>query len=218
MKKELIFVLIIVVLVLFTIFYINGFFRGDGYPVHRDITVTYFWVGEGASEDNLYISNSASAWNENWIGDFGGIDNPENRNGYIPANFVPNENSFYFALPYNDLDNNGERKENARKVYWFDERDWTEGESMLKNKWIRIIKDGREAYAQWEDVGPFGEDDVNYVFGDKSPKNLINENVGIDVSPAVRDYLNLDGIDKVDWQFVDFEDVPEGPWKERITS
>lgn len=32
----------------------------------------------------------------------------------------------------------------------------------------------------------------------------------MDVSPAVRDYLGLSGIDKVDWQFVEFEDVPEG--------
>jgi hypothetical protein len=30
----------------------------------------------------------------------------------------------------------------------------------------------------------------------------------------VRDYLGLDGHDKTDWKFVEFEDVPLGPWAE----
>jgi hypothetical protein len=30
----------------------------------------------------------------------------------------------------------------------------------------------------------------------------------------VRDYLGLDGSDVTDWKFVEFEDVPLGPWAE----
>ncbi|NPA95620.1 MAG: endo alpha-1,4 polygalactosaminidase [Thermodesulfobacteria bacterium] len=40
----------------------------------------------------------------------------------------------------------------------------------------------------------------------------MNDNAGIDVSPAVRDYLALEDIDKVNWQFVDFDAVEPGPW------
>jgi hypothetical protein len=32
------------------------------------------------------------------------------------------------------------------------------------------------------------------------------------VSPAVRDYLGLEDTDVTDWKFVDFKDVPPGPW------
>ena len=35
---------------------------------------------------------------------------------------------------------------------------------------------------------------------------------GLDVSPAVRDYLGLKANDVTDWRFVDFNEVPRGPW------
>jgi len=40
----------------------------------------------------------------------------------------------------------------------------------------------------------------------------------LDVSPAVRDFLSLSDIDVVNWQFIDFSDVPDGPWTEIITT
>jgi hypothetical protein len=39
-----------------------------------------------------------------------------------------------------------------------------------------------------------------------------NHGAGIDVSPAVRDFLSLGPLDIVDWKFVDTGDVPGGPW------
>ncbi len=62
------------------------------------------------------------------------------------------------------------------------------------------------------------EDDSDYVFGDALPTNEINNDAGLDVSPSVRDFLNLTDIDIIDWQFVDFDEVPDGPWKEIITN
>jgi len=188
------------------------------YPLHNNITVTFFWVGEPAGKENRYISNTASAWDENWQEHYGGIDSPYNRSEYLPSGFVPKENPFYFALPYNDFDDNGERRENAENIYWYNEKNFSELESMCKNRWIKITKENKTAYAQWEDVGPFNENDVNYVFGEDMPENEINNNAGLDVSPAVRDYLNLQDIDAVDWQFVNFSDVPEGPWRQIITT
>jgi len=88
---------------------------------------------------------------------------------------------------------------------------------MLKNRWIKISKGDKVAYAQWEDVGPFEINDHRYVFGDSFPKNEINSKAGLDISPAVRDYLELKGVDTVDWKFVNSNDVPEGPWTKIVT-
>jgi hypothetical protein len=186
------------------------------YPLHENITAAVFWVGEEANKDNNFISNHQSAWDDKWEEHYGGIDNPNNRNGYFPAGFVPKENPFYFGLPYNDFDN-GNRKLSSRGIYWAREKRWGKLESMCKNRWIKIIKGDNTAYAQWEDAGPFEEDDFAYVFGENLPKNKINHNDGLDFSPAVRDYLNLEDTDTIDWQFVDFSEVPDGPWKTTIT-
>jgi len=50
------------------------------------------------------------------------------------------------------------------------------------------------------------------VFGSERPKLNLNKGAGLDVSPAVRDYLGLKQTDVTDWRFVDFSDVPRGPW------
>jgi len=184
------------------------------YPVHENITATVFWVGEGAGPENGNISNLSSAWDENWTKNFGGVDYPDARNGYFPDGFTPLENPFYVALPYNDLDENGVRKSGALiHVYWASKHQQLDPEmSTLKNRWVKIMANGKEVFAQWEDVGPFGEDDWAYVFGRAQSANKINNSAGIDLSPAVRDYLGLSGMDKVAWQFVDYDDVPPGPW------
>ena len=41
---------------------------------------------------------------------------------------------------------------------------------------------------------------------------------GLDVSPAVRDYLGLSGMNRTVWQFVDASKVPDGPWKQVVTT
>lgn len=179
--------------------------KNNQYSLHKDITVTIFWIGEEGTDENGYIPNSQSAWDDNWKGHYGGIDDPYNRNDFYPKDFTPKENPFYFALPYDDFDEDGIKSNESMCV------------TVCKNTWIRIIKGNKIAYAQWEDVGPFEENDVDYVFGKSKPKNKINNNAGLDVSPAVRDYLGLKDIDNIDWQFVDFKDVPNGPWTEIIT-
>ncbi len=193
--------------------------RSEGYILHKNVTATIFWIGEPGSEENEFISNNRSAWDDLWIYHYGGIDDPNERTLYYPKNFTPMENPFYVALPYNDFYKNGTRKSSAYEVIpWASEKEWGEMESMCKNRWVKIIYNGKVVYAQWEDVGPFEEDDWEYVFGYARPKSGINNNAGIDVSPAIRDYLGLHGMDKVSWQFVDYTDVPEGPWKEIVTT
>jgi len=89
--------------------------------------------------------------------------------------------------------------------------------SYCKNKWIKIIYKDKICYAQWEDVGPFETDDIAYVFGNSRPKNRKNGGVGLDISPACFKYLGMKDNDYTDWQFVDFSNVPDGPWLRYIT-
>lgn len=189
------------------------------YALHENISTTYFWAGEAADGDNHGISNSPSCWDDKWAIHFGGVDDPKKRNGFLPAEFQPKENPFYFALPFNDFNSKGNRKNDlADYIPWFNQKKWADNESVCKNQWIKIVKGDKIAYAQWEDAGPFGENDVGYVFGNDQPKSKTNDHAGLDVSPAVHDFLGLSDVDKTSWQFVDAKDVPDGPWKKTITN
>ena len=185
------------------------------YPIHQNITTTIFWIGESADSDNGYISNSESAWDSTWIKHYGGIDDPKSRDDFFPSDFIPRENPFYVALPYDDIGDNGMRKSDSTKIYWYGEKNWNDNESIVKNRWVKITKGDKTAYAQWEDAGPFVYNDINYVFGSNPPQ----AQSGLDISPAVRDYIEIHGgrSTHVSWQFVDEKDVPDGPWKMIVT-
>jgi hypothetical protein len=83
---------------------------------------------------------------------------------------------------------------------------------VCKGHWLEIRNEAKICYAQWEDVGPFYTDSAAYVFGDGRPSPNVNHGAGIDVSPAVRDYLGLGPLGLVDWRFVEQAEVPAGPW------
>jgi hypothetical protein len=44
------------------------------------------------------------------------------------------------------------------------------------------------------------------------PRNDVDPAAGIDLSPAMASFLEIDGVGKVSWRFVDQSDVPYGPW------
>lgn len=180
---------------------------------HNNITATVFWVGEGADESNANIHNRASTWVEDWVGAFGGIDDPEDRCDLLPCGFTPQENPFYFALPYNDLDESCRAKPSQAEIPWYSGSP-PEGHSIVKDRWAKIKFAGKTAFAQWEDAGPFGEDDFAYVFGDAAPQS---DRAGIDLSPATAEFLGIDGRGQVSWEFVNESDVPNGPWRQTIT-
>jgi hypothetical protein len=177
------------------------------------IATTVFWVGEQATVGNP-VSNDKSAWDGGWFSRYGGYDNPnpEARVNFIPAKFLPRQNPFYVALPYNDVEEHRTKPEASKVIPWFKNAYARDGQSVCKGRWIAIRKGNRICYAQWEDVGPFSTDDWPYVFGNKAPKPNRNQNAGLDVSPAVRDFLCLGGLDLCDWKFVDFNQVSQGPW------
>ena len=185
----------------------------SAYPWKRNIVTTVFWIGELPTRHNP-VPNTQSSWDAEWAENYGGYDDPEpsGRRGYLPANFIPRQNPFYVALPYNDVTGRHTKPEAAQVIPWFKDDFVRQGQSVCKGRWIAIHCRGRVAYAQWEDCGPFRTDHSNYVFGTDRPSANRNGGAGLDVSPAVRDYLRMDGADLADWRFVEVGEVPAGPW------
>jgi len=183
----------------------------------HQVKATIFWTGEEATADNGYIANSPSAWDEHWKDHFGGYDDPNHRNGFLPQAFTPKENPFYFALPYSDFTNAGVRRATAAQCSAITGNN-NPSYSWCKNAWIMVRYGDRTVYAQWEDVGPYEEDDTAYVFGTAAPRNSFGTHAGLDVSPAVRDYLKIPDVATVTWQFVAANSVPAGPWTQTITT
>lgn len=180
----------------------------------KSATATVFWVGEGETDDNGFIHNRSSAWDVAWMEHFGGLDDPNDRCGSRPCAFIPNENPFYIALPYNDMAR-GRSKENATRIPWYEQ---SKRHSILKNRWVEVSAKGRSCFGEWQDVGPFETDDIEYVFGESErPLNREGLQAGIDLSPALRDCLGVGDVAEVRWRHVERADVPAGPWLEIVT-
>jgi hypothetical protein len=200
------------------------------YPLHTHVSATVFWIGEPVG-DGSTENNAISAWDDDWLAHYGGVDDPGRRraaDGWFPRGFVPQENPFYVDLPYDDFTDDGSPRRNRMRVVPWARTDAPVRHlgrfSLLKNRWVKLTRNGRTCYAQWEDSGPYVYDDARYVFGtgDARPRNRLAHRAGIDVSPAVRDCLGFRGLNNdensLDWQFVDAASVPSGPWTRVVTS
>jgi len=184
------------------------------YPWREAIVTTTFWIGERPGENNP-IPNRKSCWDPRWVENYGGTDSPkrsERLGTFIPRDFTPRQNPFYVALPYNDMTSKGHKPEAEQIIPWFKNDFQSPTRSVCKGRWIAIRRGNRVCYAQWEDAGPFRTDHAGYVFGNERPEPNLNKGAGLDVSPAVRDFLGMDDTDVTDWKFVEFADIPAGPW------
>ena len=143
------------------------------------------------------------------------MDPPEAsaRHDYIPIAFVPRQNPFYCALPYNDVAHGQFKPEAPVVIPWFKQVHTELGQSVCKGRWVGIRKGDRICYAQWEDCGPYRTDHFQYVFQNERPTPNASHGAGLSVSPAVRDYLGLARTDVADWRFAEVSDVPPGPWR-----
>jgi len=83
---------------------------------------------------------------------------------------------------------------------------------VWKGRWLAVHHDGKVCFARWEDVGPFEVDHWQYVFGKERPRTNRNQSAGIDLSPAVPDFLGIRSGANVECRFVDAVRVPKGPW------
>ncbi len=184
--------------------------RRNVYPWKYNIITTVFWIGEGGSPISS-TDNVASAWDANWRQDNHGTDNPYNRDGFAPADHAAMINPFYVALPFNDL----AFPDKARRwlpAGWARPPKDGKQVSACKDRWVEIKNaQGETCYAQWEDVGPLRYDHAEYVFGNERPDTYTR--AGLDVSPAVAQYLNITGKNRLTrWRFVDDADVQPGAW------
>ncbi|PZN12391.1 MAG: hypothetical protein DIU63_16095, partial [Proteobacteria bacterium] len=183
-------------------------------PWKTNIVTTIFWIGE-PSTGVTAACNTKSSWDPQWEISYGGYDDPDPSNrlwDFRPKAFVPKQNPFYVALPFNDVTN----KEIARMaIPWYHQHPNAKlSRTVLKGRWVAIRFGKKVCYAQWEDCGPFETDDVAYVFGNSpQPKTKMNNGAGLDVSPAVRDYLGIVSGVRCDWRFCDIDEVPDGPWR-----
>jgi hypothetical protein len=184
------------------------------FPWKTKVITTLFWVGEQQVEGKTSLQHE-SVWDKDWLKNFGGVDDPEPaaRRDYIPISFVPSQNPFYCALPYNDVEHGKFKPEAPNVIPWFKQVHGEPGRSVCKDRWVAIRKGDRVCYAQWEDSGPFSTDDFQYVFQNERPTPNTNHGAGLSVSPAVRDYLDFAQTDVADWRFVEIRGVPPGPWR-----
>jgi hypothetical protein len=182
----------------------------------QDIITTVFSIGDRNRH------HPASAWDEKWELHYGGYDNPDPtaRRNFIPTAFTPRLNPFYVALPYNDVAAGQTQPEARLVIPWFKNAFVREGISVCQDRWVAIRSrvGNRVAYAQWCDCGPFRSDHYQYVFGNERPKPNANQGTGLNVSPAVRDYLGLSTTDTTDWKFCEVREVPPGPWAQYGTN
>jgi hypothetical protein len=184
------------------------------YPWRTGIVTTTFWIGEKPTQNNP-VPNHKSCWDGQWVRSYGGTDSPkksDRSSSFTPKGFTPRQNPFYVALPYNDMTKKGHKAEAASVIPWYHREFQSIHRSVCKGRWIAIRRGNRVCYAQWEDAGPFRTDHPEYVFGTERPSKNLNKGAGLDVSPAVRDYLGMADTDVTDWKFVEFDEVPAGPW------
>ena len=213
---------------------------GSGYPWHRGIVSTTFWVGEIFDPDASDGSQEISTYDSDWLGSYGGCDGivsggdcrteaRTSANDYFPTSMTPRENPFYLDLPYDDINDGTGFAERDAVIPWAGQEPYRShsgdgGFSYLKNRWVQLVRDGRTCYGQIEDAGPGEYHDAAYVFGshDARPANSRYGGAGLDVSPALTGclgYPELDGDSaRVDWRFVDAAEVPEGPWTRIVTT
>jgi len=184
------------------------------FPWKTNIVTTVFWIGE-PSTGVTAACNTKSSWDTAWQVTYGGFDDPDpstRKWDFSPKAFAPNQNPFYIALPFNDITN---REIAATVIPWYASIPRkSKYDSVIKGRWVAVRLGKKTCYAQWEDVGPFETDDWAYVFGrNPQPKTVMNNGVGLDVSPAVRDYLGLVSGVRCDWRFCEVAEVPDGPWR-----
>ncbi len=184
----------------------HGVKLSSKYTWKTNIVTTFFWIGNNTTNYSP-SGNFKSAWDTRWQKNYGGDDCPNERIGYRPKNFFPELNPFYVALPFNDV----AHPEKRPMVPWFDPaKPVSRWQSIVRGKWVAVLFRGKFAFGTWEDVGPFRTDHAEYVFGNERPRTPTG--AGLDVSPAIRDYLGLSGRDITHWRFVDDHEVPPGPW------
>lgn len=215
--------------------------RADGSQVCStyDADWAYQWSGIGSGHvpaDGIACSGARLGGCDGVPGEDGHGCETERRtaaNDFFPSVLVPRENPFYLDLPYDDLHDPIGFAQRCDVIPWAADPGYA-GRcddptfSFMKNRWVALSgPNGETCYGQIQDAGPSHDElyhDAAYVFGggDVQPSQGQFNNAGLDVSPALNGCLGfaeLDGDnDRVDWRFVDDDQVPTGPWTKVVTT
>jgi hypothetical protein len=116
----------------------------------------------------------------------------------------PEAESFYIALPYNDVTHGQFKPEAPLVIPWFKQSYTGPGQSVCRQSLDCHSQRESPLLRAMGGLRPVSHDHFQYVFGNERPKPNLNHGAGLDVSPAVRDYLGLAPTDVADWQFVKF--------------
>jgi hypothetical protein len=199
-----------------------------------------FYIHEPAGSSNAGISNVPTAWDDLASKDYGvpdgwgpinGVSGPTfKRRGLCPAAGIPKEGLAYVAIQVVDHDGRIYKKAFPWVKYAarflpqlrkFKDGHFADWQSPFKNLWVEVHYHGLVAYGQVEDTGPskFTDGraaDFPYVFGRaRHTKNRYGLHAGIDLSPALTDYLGTDGGARVTWRIIPSDLVPNGWWKDK---
>ena len=122
-------------------------FSTSRYTWKTDIVTTIFWIGEQHTANNP-VPNHKSSWDADWARNYGGYDNPDpsRRRDYIPVAFLPRQNPFYCALPYNDVSHGQFKPEAPAVVPWFRQAFVQQGHSVCKDRWVAIRHGSRVCF------------------------------------------------------------------------
>ena len=163
------------------------------YPWKTNIVTTVFWIGEQPTANNPVPNN------EKFLGCELDLQLRRLRQpGCLESRATTSRSlssrgriRFMCALPYNDVTHGQFKPEAALVIPWFKQSYTEPGQIGLQGSLARDPQRQSVCYAQWEDCGPFRTDHFQYVFQNERPKPNLNRGAGLDVSPAVRDYLGL---------------------------
>ena len=90
-------------------------------------------------------------------------------------------------------------------------------EPLTRNRWVEIRYKDKSCYAQWQDVGPMGEDDFDGCSGTPRSPRTGRAQGRPRYFAAAAQYLGVEGSARTEWRFVDEAQVPGGPWKTIVT-
>ena len=147
-----------------------------------------FWVGEPADAANAFISNTQSYWDKDWLANFGGVDDPSIAERPLAGGLHAQGEPVLRGAALRRVHRATAASRTRPEVPWY-----RPGLApLLKNRWVEIRHNVRVCFAQWQDVGPCGEDDFAFVFGASLvPLNTFDAKAGLDVSPAVWHHLGM---------------------------
>ena len=97
--------------------------------------------GSAKARPKIIPCRTASCWDPHWAKNYGGIGRAgaaQRTADYIPAAFIPRQNPFYVALPYNDMEHGAHKAEATKVIPVVCEELQGPSKSVCKGRWIAI--------------------------------------------------------------------------------